>query len=83
MNRGRVTPRDTTAMARIVWLDGRFRVEFVGRGPSTVLTVYYGRYVMAQEPVSSARIAWVRAAEICRQLGEGDLTHRSPAGKRA
>ena len=71
-------------MTRIAWLDGRFRVECVGRGPSTLLTISYGPYVLAQEPVPSARVAWVRAAEICRQLGEGDIDLRSPAsGKRA
>ena len=85
MNRDRVTsPRSRAAMTRIAWLDGRFRVECVGRGPSITLTIYYGRYVMAEEPVTSARVAWTRAAEICRQLGEGDMGVRAPAsGKRA
>ena len=82
MNRGPV--RDTAATTRLVWLDGRFRVEYVGRGPSTVLTIYYGRYVMAQEAVPSARVAWVRAAEICRQLNEGDMDVSAQAsGRRA
>ena len=83
MNRGRLTPKDAAAMTRIVWLDGRFRVECVGRGPSTLLTIYYGRYVMAQEPVPSARVAWTRAAEICRQLEEGGIDSAPASGRRA
>jgi hypothetical protein len=47
------------------------------------LTIYYGRYVMAQEPVTSARVGWTRAAEICRQLGDGDMKDVSISGKRA
>jgi len=81
MNRSRVTSRDTAAMTRIAWLDGRFRVECVGRGPSTLLTIYYGRYVMAQEPVPSAQVAWVRAAEICRQLGAQGAHVSTPASR--
>jgi hypothetical protein len=83
MNRGRLTPKDAAAMTRIVWLDGRFRVECVGRGPATLLTIYYGRYVMAQEPVPSARVAWARAAEICRQLGEQGMDSAPASGQRA
>ncbi len=84
MTRGRTKSRDTAAPTRISWLDGRFRVECAGRGPAITLTVYYGRYVMAQEPVASAEVAWSRATQICRQLSQGDMDVSSPAsGRRA
>src|SRR4051794_22788171 len=79
MTRGRTKSRDTAAPTRISWLEGRFRVECAGRGPAITLTVYYGRYVMAQEPVASAELAWSRATQICRQLSEGDIDMSSPA----
>jgi hypothetical protein len=84
MNRGRGKPsRDTAAATRIVWFDGAFRVECAGRGPAMELTVYYGRYLMSQEPIGSVQQAWVRAGEICRLLADGDADLSSASGRRA
>ena len=37
------------------------------------LSVYYERFVMAEERVASAEAAWKRGVEICRQFVDGEL----------
>jgi len=74
MNRRKSNPASgNNPRARIVWRDGPYRIECAGRGPGMKLTVYYGRFVMAEDAVDSAEAAWQRAAELCRELGSGDL----------
>ena len=43
------------------------------------VVVYYGRFMLAQETVDSADMAWQRGTEICRQLSSRDMA-RLPAG---
>jgi hypothetical protein len=56
-----------------VWRDGAFRLECVADGDGMRLIVYYGRFVLAQETVESADIAWQRGTELCRQLSSRDM----------
>ena len=58
---------------RILWKDGPFHVECSGHGAPLKLCVYYGRFVMAEEIVESAKAAWTRSSEICRHLAVGSL----------
>jgi len=37
------------------------------------VVVYYGRFMLAQETVDSADMAWQRGTEICRQLSSRDM----------
>jgi hypothetical protein len=74
MNRRRLSPASPDpTQARIVWRDGLFRVECTGNDNPMRLCVYYGRFLMANEAVESAEVAWQRGTEICRQLGGGDM----------
>jgi hypothetical protein len=74
MNRSRRNPEShDETQTRIVWCDGPFRVECAGNGPAMRLCVYYGRFVMAEETVASAEVAWQRGTEICRQLDGGEV----------
>jgi hypothetical protein len=74
MNRHRISSasQDLTE-TRIVWRDGSFRVECVGRGPGMRVVVYYGRFALADEAVESADMAWQRGTELCRQLSSRDM----------
>jgi hypothetical protein len=74
MNRRRPNPpTHNQAETRIVWRDGSFRVECVGQGVGMRVLVYYGRFVLAEEAVESADMAWQRGTEICRQLSSRDM----------
>jgi hypothetical protein len=73
MNRQRVNPKHDPTETRIVWRDGSFRVECVGQNTGMRVVVYYGRFVLAQETVESADMAWQRGTEICRQLSSRDM----------
>jgi hypothetical protein len=65
--------RHEGSAARIVWRDGSFRVECVGQDRGMRVIVYYGRFVLAQETVESADMAWQRGTELCRQLSSRDM----------
>ena len=73
MNRQRRSAAHARTDTRIVWRDGNFRVECVGQDAGMKVTVYYGRFMLAQEAVDSADMAWQRATEICRQLSSRDM----------
>lgn len=74
MNRQRLNPtKHDPTETRIVWRDGSFRVECVGLTTGMRVVVYYGRFVLAQETVESADMAWQRGTEICRQLSSRDM----------
>lgn len=81
MNRSRLNPRDNDkTLTRIVWRHGPFRVECSGAGPVMRLTIFYGRFVMAEETVESAEAAWQRAQDICRQLGGEEIDSAAQGG---
>ena len=73
MNRQRRNATHTRTETRIVWRDGTFRVECVGQDSGMKVLVYYGRFMLAQETVDSADMAWQRGTEICRQLSSRDM----------
>ena len=74
MNRQRLNPaKHDPTETRIVWRDGSFRVECVGQSTGMRVVVYYGRFVLAQETVESADMAWQRGTELCRQLSSRDM----------
>jgi hypothetical protein len=74
MIRSRLSPAVAKGTeTRIFWKDGPFRVECSGRGAPMKLCVYYGRFVMAEEIVESAKAAFTRSSEICRHLAVGSL----------
>ena len=73
MNRQRRNATHTRTETRIVWRDGTFRVECVGQDSGMKVVVYYGRFMLAQETVDSADMAWQRGTEICRQLSSRDM----------
>jgi len=45
----------------------------VGQDAGMRVVVYYGRFMLAQETVDSADMAWQRGTEICRQLSSRDM----------
>ena len=73
MNRHRRSATHATMETRIVWRDGNFRLECVGQDAGMKVVVYYGRFILAQEAVDSADMAWQRGTEICRQLSSRDM----------
>jgi hypothetical protein len=74
MGRNKSRPRALDqATTRIIWRDGPFRVECVGAAAKMTLSVYDGRFVLAEETVESAEMAWRRGTELCRQLEVREL----------
>ena len=63
MNRQRRNATHARTGTRIVWRDGTFRVECVGQDAGMKVMVYYGRFMLVQETVDSADMAWQRGAK--------------------
>ena len=65
---GKDQPTGDGGPVRLVWQDGPFRLECVGRMDALRLRVFEAGELQAEESVSSAEAAYQRGREICARI---------------
>jgi len=65
---GDSVPSNGCSELRLLWLEGPFQLECVGRTGAMRVSVFEGGVLLAEEQVTSAEAAYRRGRELCATL---------------